>query len=79
MRREGIVGGVEVYRHAFLTKALDGGEWSPLRPGRFIPRKKKPVHIDYRQDGPQSGYRLFRESLLPLSRFDPRIVNPVAC
>lgn len=44
MRREGIVGGVEVYRHAFLTKALDGGEWSPLRPGRFIPRKKNGTH-----------------------------------
>jgi hypothetical protein len=32
-------GGVEVYRHAFLTFALDGGEWSASRPGRFTPRE----------------------------------------
>jgi hypothetical protein len=25
-----------------LTSALDGGEWSASRPGRFIPRKKAP-------------------------------------
>jgi len=27
--------GVEVQIHAFLTSALDGGEWSAFRPGRF--------------------------------------------
>jgi len=27
---------VEVQLHAFLTSALDGGEWSALRPGCFI-------------------------------------------
>jgi hypothetical protein len=30
-------GEVEVLLHAFLTSALDGGEWSASRPGRFIP------------------------------------------
>jgi hypothetical protein len=25
-----------------LTSALDGGEWSALRPGRFTPRKRAP-------------------------------------
>jgi hypothetical protein len=30
-------GEVEVLRHAFLTWALDGGEWSTSRPGRFTP------------------------------------------
>jgi hypothetical protein len=25
-----------------LTSALDGGEWSISRPGRFIPRKRAP-------------------------------------
>jgi hypothetical protein len=34
--------GVEVYLHAFLTSALDGGEWSALRPGRFTHRKRAP-------------------------------------
>jgi hypothetical protein len=28
-------GEVEVQLHAFLTSALDGGEWSASRPGRF--------------------------------------------
>jgi hypothetical protein len=28
-------GGVGVYFHAFLTSALDGGEWSASRHGRF--------------------------------------------
>jgi hypothetical protein len=27
--------GVEVQLHAYLTSALDGGEWSALRLGRF--------------------------------------------
>jgi len=31
--------GVEVQLHAFLTSALDGGEWSAPRPGRFTPMK----------------------------------------
>jgi hypothetical protein len=29
--------GMEVWLHAFLTLALDGGEWSASRPGRFTP------------------------------------------
>jgi hypothetical protein len=33
-------GGVDVYRHAFLTSALDGGEWSASRLGRFTPRER---------------------------------------
>jgi hypothetical protein len=32
--------GVEVYLHAFLTSALDGGEWSTSRHGRFTPRER---------------------------------------
>jgi hypothetical protein len=30
-------GGVEVYFHTLLISALDGGEWSVSRPGRFKP------------------------------------------
>jgi hypothetical protein len=31
----------------FLTSALDGGEWSASRPGRYIPGKKPLVSIEY--------------------------------
>jgi hypothetical protein len=41
--------GVEVYLDAFLTSALDGGEWSTSLPGRFTPRERAPI-----LGGPQS-------------------------
>jgi len=28
--------------HACLTSVLDGGVWSAIRPGRFIPRERAP-------------------------------------
>jgi len=31
---------VEVQFDAFLTSALDGGEWLTSRPGRFTPRER---------------------------------------
>jgi hypothetical protein len=37
---------VEVQLHSFLTPALDGGEWSPSRPGQFYPREGTQVHIE---------------------------------
>jgi hypothetical protein len=36
----GCIGGVEIQPHAFLTSALDGGEWSASYPGRFTPRER---------------------------------------
>jgi hypothetical protein len=33
---------VEVWLHAFLIWALDGGEWLASRPGRFIPVARTP-------------------------------------
>jgi hypothetical protein len=33
---------MEVYLHAFLALALDGGEWSASRPSRFTPRERAP-------------------------------------
>jgi hypothetical protein len=33
---------VEVQLHAFLTSALDGGEWSASCPGRFTPSETAP-------------------------------------
>jgi hypothetical protein len=41
----------EVQLHAFLTWALDGGEWSPY------PQEKSPRYpLDRRLSGPQSRY-----------------------
>jgi hypothetical protein len=34
--------GVEVWFHTSLTSALDGGEWSASRYGRFTPRERDP-------------------------------------
>jgi len=34
--------GVEVQLHAFLTSAIDTGEWSASRPGRFSSRIRVP-------------------------------------
>jgi hypothetical protein len=33
-------GGVGVYIHIFLNSALAGGEWSALRPCRFVPGER---------------------------------------
>jgi len=30
---------MEVYEHAFLASALDGGEWSVSRPSRVTPKE----------------------------------------
>jgi len=35
-------GGMEVQLHAFLTSALDGGEWSASRAGYFTPMERVP-------------------------------------
>jgi hypothetical protein len=39
------IGGMEVQLHAFLTSALDWGEWSASRLGRFTLRKELQVPI----------------------------------
>jgi hypothetical protein len=55
-----------------LTSALDGGEWSALRPGHFIPRERAP--------GPQgwSGRGGEDENSHPLPGLEPPIIQPVA-
>jgi hypothetical protein len=35
----------EVWLHAFVRSAMDGGQWSALSPSRLTPRKIFPVHI----------------------------------
>jgi hypothetical protein len=48
--------GVEIYLHAFLTSALDGGEWSASRPGRFTRRERAPgTHWKGGWMGPRTG------------------------
>jgi hypothetical protein len=54
-RYMGTYGGVKIYLHVFLTSALDGGEWSASRPGRFTPGGKSLRYpLERRLDGPQS-------------------------
>jgi hypothetical protein len=46
---------VEVHFHAFLTSALDGGEWSASRPRSLYLQGKSPWYqLDRRLGGPQS-------------------------
>jgi hypothetical protein len=41
-----------------LTSALDGGEWSASRPGRFTPRERAPgdTGVINTRDVPSAGY-----------------------
>jgi hypothetical protein len=65
-----------------LTLALDGGEWSASRPGRFTPRERDPgTHlIDRRLGGPQSRYEhgIEEKNSHLLLGHRPPIIQPVA-
>jgi hypothetical protein len=70
--------GVEVYLHAFLTSALDLGEWSASRP---YPQGKSPCYpLDKRLDGLQrrSGRGGNETNSQPLQGLEPPIIQPVA-
>jgi hypothetical protein len=47
--------GMEVDLHAFFTSALDGGEWSVSRPGRFTYRGAPGTHWIGGWVGPRAG------------------------
>jgi hypothetical protein len=47
-------GGVEVYVHNFFNSALDGGECSASRPGRFTPEIESTLPITCRPQWPRS-------------------------
>jgi hypothetical protein len=49
-------GGMDVWAHVFFTSALIGSEWSPSRPGHFIPGERSlgPQWIG-RWVGPRAG------------------------
>jgi hypothetical protein len=54
-RHEGVLGEWRYSSTHSLTSALDGGEWSASRPGRFTPQGKSPWYPwDRRLGGPQS-------------------------
>jgi hypothetical protein len=56
------IGGVGVYLHAFLTSALDGGEWLASRPGRFTRSvKASSVHWIRGWVGPRAGLDVVEE------------------
>jgi hypothetical protein len=76
-------GGVELYLHVFLTSALDGGEWSASRCGRFTPRERVPgTHWIGGRVGPRAVLDAVVKRKIPSPRREsnPRtpIVQPVA-
>jgi len=55
----------------YLVTALDGGEWSTSRPGRFTPGKETHYRLNMRLGGLQSqcGHSKEKKNLLPLPGF----------
>jgi hypothetical protein len=61
-----------------LTSALDGGEWSPLHPGRFTPQGKSPWYpLDRRLGGPQSRSGRRGEEKIPSPRRESNPMTPI--
>jgi hypothetical protein len=53
---EALLGERKYSSYSFSTSALDGGEWSALRPGRALaPGKETPVSIVHCWVGPRAG------------------------
>jgi len=58
--------GVEIYCHAFLILALDGGEWSASRSGRFISGGRAPgTHWIGGWMGPRAGLDAVEKGIFP--------------
>jgi hypothetical protein len=75
--------GVEVQLTHSLTSALDGGEWSASRPGRFTPRERAPdTHWIGGWVGPRAVLDAVVNRKIPNPRREPNprtpIVQPVA-
>ena len=60
-----------------MTTALEGGEGSASRPGRYLPLGKTLYPLYRRLGGPQGRSGQVRK-ISPPTRFDPRTVQPVA-
>jgi hypothetical protein len=62
----GRIGGVELCIHAFLTSALDGGEWSALRLSHFTPRERpSDTHVVGGWVGPRAGLDVVLKRKIP--------------
>jgi hypothetical protein len=73
--------GVEMWLHASLTSALDGGELSPSRPGLFTPRERSPWYpLNRSLGGPRSrsGRGGEEKHFQPLPGLEHLIIQPVA-
>jgi hypothetical protein len=71
--------GVEVYLHAFLDSALDGGEWSVSITGRFTPSERVSVtHWIGSWVGPSAGLDTVVKRIIhrPYRDLNPRSSNP---
>jgi hypothetical protein len=82
-RHEGVLGEWRYSSTHSLTSALDGGEWSASRPGRFTPRKRAPgTHWIGGWVGPRAVLDVVVKRKIPSHRREsnPRtpIVQPVA-
>jgi hypothetical protein len=70
--------GVEIQLQAFLTSALDWGEWSALHAGRFYLQGKSPCYaLDRRLGDPQSrsGHGGEEKNSQPLPGLEPPIIQ----
>jgi hypothetical protein len=67
-------------RHSFLTSAVDKGDWSASRHGRFTSEKNPGTYWVRYWVGSGGGLDIFWEDkyLLPLAWFEPWIIQVVA-
>jgi hypothetical protein len=71
--------GVELKLHTFLTSALDVGDWSASRPGRFIPRERAPcTHWIGDKVGPGADLNAVVKNSQPFLGIEPPIFELVA-
>jgi hypothetical protein len=65
---------VKVYLHAFLTSALDGGEWSASRSGPFTPG----THWIGGWMDPRAEHGSEEKNSQHVTGLEPPIIQPVA-
>jgi hypothetical protein len=70
--------GMEVLLHAFLTSALDGGEWSASRLGYLTPTERVPYNQELGGPHSRSGKGGEKKNSQPLPGLEPPIIQPIA-
>jgi len=71
-------GGVKVQLHAFISLALDRGEWSASHPGRFTPRERAPGTHLLGWVGPRAGLDLVERRKIILASSGTRTPDHAA-